>query len=611
MGKINILNQNLINKIAAGEVVERPASIVKELIENSIDAKSAQITISIENSGVGKINIVDNGEGIDKSEISKAFLPHATSKINTEDDLSNILTLGFRGEALASIASVSKVRLISKTKSSEVGNEIIIEGGKIISEKETSFQNGTSITISDLFYNTPARRKFLKSANTEYSYIQDIVTKFILSNPNIHFIFINNKKLIGNYIKQSSAISRVEHILHQSSDDLIELNYKHKIDISGYIGKAHIGIPSRSRQYIFVNNRPVENSLIAKAVGEAYPNLLMNKKYPIFVLSIKIPPDLVDVNVHPRKTEVKFQNTQEIFIEVKNAVYSAFKNTQLITPNKDNLEFEDPNIYKSGSLNKPLRNDVQEALNFTRQILQKQENPDNNILEEYPIDNTDKGISKADQLESLFEKGSDVDTSTLHNTNSNFGKIEQFLNKYIVFEMYGELHIMDQHAAAERILYEKYLKQLKNESLNIQTLLIPLGIKISLKDMPIIEENIDLLEKMGIEITLSANDEITLNGLPFELETREMEKLIADLISILKDVGTIDKKHINTELQDRLAASLACHSAIKFGDKLSDEEIIALINDLYECQTPFTCPHGRPTIHTFKSLDLEKLFKRV
>lgn len=598
MNNIKQLDQKLINKIAAGEVVERPANIVKELIENAIDAHADSISIYIEGAGMRSIHIIDNGTGIAKEELMLATTQHATSKISTEEDLENIHTLGFRGEALSSISAVSKLEIISKTADEEHAYKITVHGGEYFPIEPASFAQGTSLKVTDLFYNTPARRKFVKSEQTEYSYIQDIITAFILANPTIQFRIYNNGKEVGNYVAEKTSEQRVKKLLNISQSDLIPLSSDGILKISGYIGKAEVARNTRDKEYLFVNNRYIQNSLIAKAISEGYPNLLMTKRYPVFVVFITLPSSLVDVNVHPRKTEVRFANSNEVFSSVKHAVQAAFQPVSLMSHTfadtieaplipQESLSIDDtfpemrsntssqnthPSSTTSSSNNDPFNrtNDTKKALEFTAQILEP--------------------LSPVKQ--------------------ATHPKAVQYLNRYIITELDNVITIIDQHAAAEMVLFEEYLTKLKEECIDTQSFLVPVGISLAPKDIQLLEQSFSLLSMYGIDLSLSGNDEISVQALPFSMQITQVEAFISELLDILRETGESSEEHVSTTFRKKIAASLACHSAIRFGDSLTQSEVDTIVRDLQQCREYTTCPHGRPIIYTLSLGDLDKIFKR-
>lgn len=573
MNRINLLNDNVSNKIAAGEVIERPYSVVKELIENSIDAKAKNIIIETEEGGSKKVKVIDDGIGIHPEDIKLAFCPHATSKINNIKDLFSIKTMGFRGEALASISSVSKVLLKSKTDDSYFGNEIYISGGNIEYIKECGCNTGTIIEVSDLFFNVPVRKKFLKSTQRETALISDIVMKLAIANPDIAFKLNNNgRKTITTY-GNGDLLDTLKCVYDKNTYKNI-IKFEKHIDIAsvyGYIGNAEISRASRNNQSIFINNRYVKSGLIVAAVEKAFKSFLTVNKFPFFVLFLDIYPDLIDVNVHPTKSEVKFEDDREIFKLVFNAVHESLKNDLKDTFMKD----FDPNTVdlSDKTINDKAMKNIQIPLDLKNNEL---------IME---------------------------DAENIDNINKDFtiNVIGQYHNTYILCEDEYNLYLIDQHAAHEKILFEKYRKEIKNESVSSQILINPVIFELSHEDFSIYVDNSDIFKNTGFDIEIFGNNTLSLKTVPIFLGEPNIKELFLDILDNLKNMGsgeTIDVKY------DAIAG-LACKSAIKGNDILSKAEMITLVETLKNIEEPFTCPHGRPTIIKVPLNEIEKKFKRI
>lgn len=591
---INILDELTINKISAGEVVERPSSAIKELIENSIDANSTKISIEIIDGGKELIKIVDNGDGISSNEVEKAFLRHATSKIKKIDDLYDLYSLGFRGEALASISAVSKVEMVTKTKDEVIGTKIVLHGGKIISKEPCSSNNGTIIIIRDIFFNTPARKKFLKSSKTEASNISDIINKLAISNPNIRFDYknSNNKILLtpGNN-KFLDVISSIHG--RDIAKNLINIDYTGKIKINGYIGNNNIFRSNRNFQYINVNKRLVKSKILLDAILEAYKGILPINKHAICFLNIFVDPSTIDVNIHPTKLEVKFENENEVYTILKDTIRNSLLNSTLTG------KFD----YKIDTIKKYEKPKEIIPLNIESEKISKFENIKDLSLDIY-VENSklnDKALEAKETFyqESLFKK-------EYNKINFNdFSFVGTIFDTYIIISNKEKMYILDQHVVHEKILYEKYMNKFINSSIDIQILLDPIILQLYNNDISKIENNIDLFKKFGFEIEIFGNNHIMIRGVPNMFKIPESQNFILELID------NIDSINSSYDLKEEKIASLACKKAIKANDKISEFEVKSLLENLSECENPFTCPHGRPIIVEFTKNEIEKMFKRI
>ena len=664
--RINILDDLTINKIAAGEVVERPSSVTKELVENSIDAKSTQIVIDIIDGGKKQIRITDNGTGILSSEVDKSFLRHATSKIKKIDDLYDLYSLGFRGEALASIASVSRLEMITKTKEEPLGTKVILEGGKEVLKEPVGTKNGTTIIIRDLFFNTPVRQKFLKSTHAETINISDLINKLAIGNTNVQFKYINNGKLMLNTPGDGKLINVIRSIYGKEVvENLIEIKEECKYcTISGYIGNNNIYRSNKNLQHIYINHRFVKSKIILDAINEAYKSIIPINKHGICFLNIEIDPAKIDVNIHPTKMEIKFENDKDLYIEIRDIIRKKLLNSALIG------RYE---IYDNDSSNKNARNDVRyssfdEAKNEVNanesiELIENKATPKEDLLQspatfltlkealeveevkeskELIKSNANKeNLYKEDNNEKLIEnkKGEyfidgaiDVsqsftfdELSDLNNKNqetivqeeitniksekrfsmTEFRVVGSILNTYIVLEKNSSMYLLDQHAAHEKVLYEEYMAKFKNHKIDMQMLLDPIIIEVSNIDMLSIEKNIDLFLKFGFEIELFGNNHIMIRGVPNIFGTPESEKFILQIIDSIEDLTN------SYDLKGEKFASMACRAAIKANDKIHTVEMELLLRQMEECENPFTCPHGRPTIVEITKKEIEKMFKRI
>ena len=653
MKRINLLDENTSNKIAAGEVVERPSSVVKELVENSIDANSKNITIEIEDGGCSFIKIIDDGDGIHKDDIKKAFLPHATSKIQCAEDIFSINTLGFRGEALASIASVSKVNLKTKPHDSSFGREIIIEGGEILGEKDCGVNSGTTIEVKDLFFNIPARKKFLKSFTREGSIITDIINRISIVNPDISFkLFNNGKKVLHTFGSGNTKdVLRVVYGKKISENLVYFEGTREEISISGYIGKEEIARGSRNNQSIYVNGRYIKNKTLVAAVENAFKSFSTVNKFPFFVLFIDVYPEFVDVNIHPTKAEIKFKDDRMMFKIVfdsvhkylKEAIFDDFKlpeeEMNMTKENKAenlelNIKFEEDEvkfnsfekndkIFKENSIDysaqiKKEQDELlklKEKLNNTDFLIHENKNDITNNINDlsYSSIDTNKEAVNSDVLYSKEDEDLNKNISIKETIEERIAKfpplriIGQFNKTYIIAEFNETLYLIDQHAAHEKILFEKYIKSISEGSIIIQQLLVPTLIELSTDDLIFYIENQKIFKDAGFTVEEFGGNTISLKEVPYFLGKLDPKDLFLSIIDDLKKMGdgkTIDIKY-------NKIATMACKKAVKGNDTLTEREMIKLVEDLRFIEDPFHCPHGRPTIIKFTNNDLEKKFRRI
>lgn len=649
MKRINILDEHTSNKIAAGEVVERPASVVKELVENSIDAGAKNITIEIEEGGIELIRVIDDGVGIYADDISKAFLPHATSKIVSVDDIYNINTLGFRGEALPSIASVSQVNFRSKTADANFGKEISISAGEVLSINDIGMNTGSIMEVRNLFFNVPARKKFLKTTSREGSLVNDIVTRIALSYPDISFkLFNNNKKVLLTYGDNNLA-STIRTIYGKTIyEDIIEFsNHEDSyIRIYGYVGRESIARGSRNNQSIYVNNRYIKNKTVVAAVENAFKSFSTVNKFPFFVLFIDIPADNIDVNIHPTKAEIKFKDERMIFKAVFDTVHSALKNDVFNSFATDQEQLNvDVNIQspllieeqhisdekreqidlletKSSLLKEPSINDIYSSV--TMNDIKKEENiynelkaatvAKNTIKNDVPIEPTvnyeETSYSQSyteSSYEEQYEPKEKVDEKVPVAKFADLRVIGQFNKTYILAEYLDCLYIIDQHAAHEKILFEKYRNDIEEKSTIIQPLLIPMVLELSIDDYECYIENKSLFEESGFIIDEFGDNTISLKEVPYFLGKLDSKKLFLDMIDNLKNMGSGK----TVEVKINKIASMACRAAVKANDYLTEIEMKELIEQLRYIEDPFHCPHGRPIIIKMTNYELDKKFKRI
>ncbi|MCR5581936.1 MAG: DNA mismatch repair endonuclease MutL [Pseudobutyrivibrio sp.] len=641
MNRINLLSQETIDKIAAGEVVERPASVAKELIENSIDAGATAISVEIKGGGIEYLRITDNGVGIDKDQIQIAFLRHSTSKIVDAADLDNVRSLGFRGEALSSISAVSKVELITKTKESLLGASYIIEGAKEISLTDIGAPDGTTFIVRQLFYNTPARKKFLKSDSTEGSYVFDVVEHLALSHPEISFKFLLNgkEKLMtsGNGVL-SDTIYQIYG--RQIASNVLDLEYEDEfMTISGFIGQSVIARGNRAFEHFFVNNRYIKSGNLSKACEEGYYGFLMGHQYPFFVININFKDSAVDVNVHPTKQEVRFEN-EAVILEVLTRIIndrlrkredvleahvdedttppkpiiaspvvptvepsgvSSVKDTTMDNPsnkgedspvnNVNNIEPPASTVPAKVKMPEPFEKDRLEQIKMqvTNQI--RQDTPYEKKFAE-----KNRGGEKYEQI-SFLQKEAIKEHKI----------IGQVFDTYWIIEYDKNMYIIDQHAAHEKVLFEKTMSRLKNNEMSTQLVSPPIIVSLAPGDILLYERYHEAFEKVGFNIESFGGNELAINGVPGNMLNLDPKQLFME---ILADCDSFKASDSFDMIVERVA-SMSCKAAVKGNNKLSIPEIKTLIDDLLKLDNPYHCPHGRPTMISFSEYELAKKFKRI
>lgn len=592
MPSIKVLPPNIANKIAAGEVVDRPASVVKELVENSIDAEATEIKINISQAGKETIQVVDNGNGMSEEDTVLAFERHATSKIKDIHDLDQILTLGFRGEALASIASISRLELKTCLKNEQMGTLLKVDGGKIIQNEKAALENGTIITVKNLFYNTPARRNFLRAESTEVNHILKSLKRFFLSHPDIHFVFTNNEEEVYN-LPATTIDNRIAQVFGQKFyDDLVYIREElNDIMLEGYICQPENARGNTSNQFIFLNRRAIINRNLAHAVFQGYGNLIERSKYPQFFLFLNISANLVDVNVHPTKTEVRFANERVIYHLFLSAVRKAIQKEEMIP------EFSLETSHKE-------RDEIQSHF----QSFKFGDSTKRNFSPEFKIE-------PEDQTEMEFTKHSEPNysneseniaetTSTPQTTQANLWQVH---NRYILSQIKSGLVVIDQHVAHERVLYEKILKYLEDgRNVPSQQLLFPQTLDLTLEDYLVFSDSKEWLEKIGFSINELSGRTIVIEAIPADVKVGHESKILIQILDYYREnEGGKYQPH------EKIAAAFSCKNAIKSGEKLSLEEMNSLIDQLFATKEPYFCPHGRPVIITFGLEELDKKFKRI
>ncbi len=695
MGKINVLTEEVANMISAGEVVERPASVVKELVENSVDAGATSVTVEIKNGGMSYIRVTDNGGGIEKDDLKTAFLPHATSKIKNGADLAKIMTLGFRGEALASIAAVSSVEVFTKTRADNFGSLITVKGGKVIEEDETGCADGTTVIVRDLFFNTPARMKFLKKDSAETAYITDVMNKVILGNPSVAVKYISQSKTVtsagdGNLKNAIFAVYGADY-----AKNLIEVDYSDEsIRVSGFIGNSQISRNTRAYQTFFINGRNFVSRALSAALSEGCKNTVMVGKFPFAVLNVEVNPAFVDVNVHPTKMEVRFSDDKKVFEAVYWAVKNALEKKRVVPEMKmperklEKKKFDVPEgIKKSNQIDINLLRDAfvkpkesyraenseikisdikpdvkteeirtakaEEHINKEEKISDMQKSApsteipnngrvtiddlkpkaDTKTLNDegkcYPDDEFVRTASGAETFESLKKDAENFgakphtgagangaydnvyDDEKITNTELkagiDFRVVGQIFSTYIIVEKSGEMCVIDQHAAHERLYFEEFTEDYKNKSILSQIMLIPATVSLAPTLFETVSENKEFFASLGFEIDDFGDNVVIVRKIPAALEGCGIDGLIVEIAEILQNKSKVDL----TDLSEISLHTMACKRAIKGNTPLSYKEMEDLVQKVYTLGNINTCPHGRPIEIKMSKKDLEKEFKRI
>ena len=663
MSKINVLTKDIYNKIAAGEVVEKPASVVKELVENSIDAGATNIVIEILEGGIKQIKVSDNGCGIEYDDFDKVFLAHATSKVKTVEDLSSIGTLGFRGEALSSIASVSNISLASKTESASEGYQVKVSGGEMGDITPIGATTGTYIVISDLFFNIPARKKFLRKPKLEENDITNYIARLILANPNISIKYVADNKIV--YHSFGTGLYDAIYSIYGKGivDNIFEVNFERgDFKFSGYLGKPTYSKPNRTYQTLVINGRYVINQTISTSIYKAYDNFLMKGTFPFFVLHLQIPLDKVDVNVHPNKLEVKFEDSNTVFglvySEVLNILYGV-NSTKKITSedteepvveqeklvdirnigtsfNKSELSYENNNSnnediddeddikevaltdtveYETNKQNVELedfKKNVKEAENDGFKLVQfaTSSSFDFNINQNK---NTDNLMAQApDYTETIIEEieekyTKDISSQDTFLKDDNFKNIGTLFNTYVLIEIDTKLLLIDQHAGHERLLFDKFNLELKNKQVAVQPLMVPFVLDTNYNESNFILENIDALTDIGFEIDAFGDNSFKVSSVPLLFDNINLSEFFDTILSDIDNKLILSK---NNSIKEYLAKK-ACKSAVKGNDKLTNNEVSKLINELSKPDQVLLCPHGRPIVVEVDRKEIEKWFKRI
>ena len=605
MGKIQVLDGETINKIAAGEVVERPSSVVKELVENAIDAGATAITIEIQDGGISFVRITDNGSGMEKEDIAMAFLRHSTSKIRSSEDLQTIHSLGFRGVAISSISGVAVVELLKKTAHAMTGCRYRIDGGVEKSMEDIGCPDGTTFIVRQLFYNTPARRKFLKSNMTEAGYISDLIARLAMSHPEVSFKFINNRQ---NRL-HTSGNGRLKDILYHiygrdiSSNLLPVEAERDNIQMTGFIGKPIICRGNRSYENYFINGRYIKSPIITQAIEDAYKTFTMVHKFPFAVLHFALDTAELDVNVHPTKMEVRFSNGQELYRFVYETLRNILFGRELIPEVKPSEAkiWEAPKTVSQPASSKPIQNSAVLPTLSEMPEVKKEKLPEPFEKNRLEARKSSLVEEKTQQYE-LFETGLLTKEARIRHK-----LIGQVFETYWIVEYDGKLFIIDQHAAHEKVLYEKLMKRFKESQPMIQMLQPPIVLTLSMTEVDLLNRYMDDFKRMGFEFESFGGKEYALRGVPSDLYGFTGKEMVTELLDDLSG----ESPRIRTDMIGDRIATMACKAAVKGNMRISPKEADALIEELLQAENPYTCPHGRPTIISMTKTELEKRFKRI
>lgn len=607
MSKIKMLDELTIQKIAAGEIIERPSSIIKELVENSLDANSSNITIEIKNGGKSYIRVTDNGEGILEEDLNIAFKRHSTSKLSSVDDLYRIMSFGFRGEALASISTVSKLEVLTKTGDDSSGTQVFVEEGQILKKRPIGCPKGTTMIVKDIFYNIPVRENFLKSQMVESNHVSDIIYKLALGNFGISFKYIKDNKVILRTSKNNDLISNIYTLLGKDfSDNLLHIDYKDSnFSIYGYISNNTFYRGNRSHQYLYVNNRYIENNHISNLVESKYKSIIPINRFPVFILFIDVEPSFIDVNIHPTKQQIKFINQPVIDNALEYIIDKTLEKALSIPKTLLKQETKTAQIEELPLLfEKDFMKNKEEISFHNNEIYNINEfhNDINKVIED-KIKYEDQTIDVDVSLEETEQRG-----NNLSNVLQRIKPIGVLFSTYILAEdsEFNKFLIVDQHAAHERVMYEKYKEEYEKEKVTIQNLLTPEIIELTNKEVNIVMNNSNILRKLGFMVEEFGTNSIIIRGVPVLFGEPQTKELFLELIDTME---LNIKSSYEVKLDKIIKAS--CTRAIKSGDRITNMEIQSLFEQLSKVKNPYTCPHGRPTIIEISKKDIEKEFKRI
>ena len=650
MANIQVLDQITIDKIAAGEVIERPASIVKELVENAIDAGSTAVTVEIKEGGISFIRITDNGCGIPKEEVPLAFLRHSTSKIRSVDDLTTVATLGFRGEALSSIGAIAQVELITKQRDSMLGTRYQIEGGIEKSLEDAGARDGSTFLIRNIFYNTPARRKFLKTAMTEAGHVNELMIRLALSHPEVSFEFINN----GQTKLHTSGNGKLKDTIYglfgrEIAMNLLPVEAEYSgLKVTGFVGKPLISRGNRNYENYFINGRYVKSNIIAKAIEDGYKEFIMQHKYPFTVLHFKVNGSDIDVNVHPTKMELRFSNQQQVYNFVFDAIKDAFVEKELIPK----VELPEAKLPVSTPATKPMVQTQEKNLDYFMEKMKERVASYHNQTSQAEVKNVSdvhRGKEQIDRIRETINYGKSLDakpvepqpdlvarTQVVDNSKVDLNKREtpivaeqlnlfgeklltkeavqehkiigQLFDTYWIVEFHEQLYIIDQHAAHERVLYEKTLKGMQTREFTSQYLSPPIILNLTMQEEEVLKAHIDNFVNIGFEIETFGGSSYAVRAVPDNLFSIAKKDLLIEMLdSLVEGISS----SVAPDLIAEKVASMSCKAAVKGNSRLSRAEVEVLIGELLKLDNPYHCPHGRPTIISMTKRELEKKFKRI
>ena len=659
MGIINVLDQATINQIAAGEVVERPASVAKELVENAIDAGATAVTVEIKEGGISLLRVTDNGCGMEKEDIRTAFLRHATSKIKSALDLITVGSLGFRGEALSSISAVAQVELLTKTKDAFVGSRYVIEGGEEKAFEEAGCPSGTTFIVRNLFYNVPARKKFLKTAMTEGGYINELMERMALSRPDVSFKYMNNGKTVLHTTGGNELKDIIYHIYGRDiAMSVLPVKYpkdEFGIEISGYIGKPVIARGNRTQENYFINGRYIKCAIINRAIEDAYKSYMMGHKYPFTAIHITVPPEFIDVNVHPSKMELRFSNNEAIYHAIYQVIRDTLSGKNMIVPvslsEKEDKQEQKREVLQQQKVSVPEPFEVKRKEQFNApfhsseqkmQILydvikenreKVAENKESVFLKEERTEyHAEPGIHKIPEIDDStkvdLQKQPVFDTIFEANPTSNikpeqislpadllakdnrkeFNLIGQLFATYWLIEMDEQLFIIDQHAAHEKVLFERTMEKLrKQEEVLSQSVMPPMILSLTMREAECLKQNLNVFERLGFGIEEFGGLEFKVTEIPADMVTVDSKELLTEVLNTLLS----EREFKNADVLLEKVASLSCKAAVKGNHRMSEAEAKQLISDMLTLDNPYHCPHGRPTTISMSKYELERKFKRI
>jgi len=655
MGKINVLDQATINQIAAGEVVERPSSVAKELVENAIDAGATAVTVEIKEGGISLLRVTDNGSGMEQDDIRTAFLRHATSKIKSALDLITVGSLGFRGEALSSICAVAQVELLTKTKDAFVGSRYVIEGGSEKAFEDAGCPAGTTFLVRNLFYNVPARKKFLKTAMTEGGYINELMERLALSRPDISFKYMNNGKTVLHTTGGNELKDIIYHVYGRDiAMAVLPVNYpkdEFGIELSGYIGKPVIARGNRGQENYFINGRYIKCAIINRAIEDAYKSYMMGHKYPFTAIHITVPQEFIDVNVHPSKMELRFANNEAIYHAIYQTIRDTLSGKNMIVPvslsEKEDKQEQKREILQQQKISVPepfevkRKEQIQTPVSVPsvqkssvakpqvtvqtplEPVLHKKEEPKPSMEQKMQIlydvvkENREKAPVEGKSVLLREEKPIyqakpeqltlPVDLLSKDN-RKEFTLIGQLFATYWLIEMEEQLFIIDQHAAHEKVLFERTMEKLRNrEEIITQTLLPPLIISLTMREADCMKRNMSVFEQLGFVIEEFGGLEYKITEVPADLVTVDSKELLTEVLNTLM----AEREFKNADVLLEKVASLSCKAAVKGNHRMSEAEARQLISDMLTLKNPYHCPHGRPTTISMSKYELERKFKRI